>query len=421
MPEEPTATLPAAAVVAVGTELTCGLAEDTNGSAVSRELLAYGFEVPLREVVADDRALLASRIRDLATRYALVVVTGGLGPTHDDVTRESAADALGVSLERDRELAVRLERVVARHSHPGAASQVLRQADVLAGARVLQPTLGTAPGQLVQSPAGHLLLLPGPPREMEPMLSEALRMLTGRLQRAPRVRVLSCVDIPESDAQLAAEGALAGRPGVKLTVLGRPALVDVVLVDSGGGPDPLAVAATEVAAALGDRCYTTDGSSLASAVITSARSQRATIALAESCTGGLISAALTDVPGSSDVFLGGAIAYSNALKERFARVTPQTLERYGAVSGETAREMADGIRRETGADFALAVTGIAGPGGGGEEKPVGTVWFALGNRHATSVELRRFGGDRFAVRARTTAIGLDLLRRALASGDGSTP
>jgi nicotinamide-nucleotide amidase len=200
VPEDPTSALPAAAVITVGTELTSGLAEDTNGGVVSRELLAHGFEPRVRELVPDDRFLLASRIRDLISRYAVVVVTGGLGPTHDDVTREAAADALDLVLERDRTLAARLGDVVARHAHPGAASQVLRQADVLAGARVLSPTIGTAPGQLVRSPAGYLLLLPGPPREMRPMLAEALGILTGGSGQARRVRVLGCVDIPESDA-----------------------------------------------------------------------------------------------------------------------------------------------------------------------------------------------------------------------------
>jgi nicotinamide-nucleotide amidase len=412
-------THPEAAIVVVGTELVAGARADTNGAEVAQSLAASGYLPLRREVLPDDTEILAERIRELVGEHDLVVVTGGLGPTHDDVTREAAAAALGVTLESDTSLVPRLRSVAARHEVPDAVRQVMRQADVLAGARVLAPTTGTAPGQLIATSRGHLLLLPGPPHEMRPMLADALTVLRQGEREAPRV--LGCVGIPESDAQVTALAALESHPGVGLTVLARPALVDIVLFDDGAGTTGLASAASDIIEALGDSCYATDGSSLAQVVIASASERGLTIATAESCTGGMIAAELTSVPGASSVFIGALVTYADVLKVRLLGVPDETLEREGAVSSETARAMAAGVRQVTGADVALAVTGIAGPGGGTAVKPVGTVWFGIANAEGENSAERHLPGDRDVVRTRATVTGLDLLRRSIVSQNPGAP
>ncbi len=404
-----------AAVIAVGSELTEGIRTDTNGPEVSRALAGAGWVVSAREQLPDDRALLAGRIASQLAANDLVVVTGGLGPTHDDVTRDAAADALGVTPGRDPALERALGPVVERHTSPQARAQVLRQALVLPGAKVLAPSVGTAPGQLLATAGGaRLLLLPGPPREMRPMLAEAIALLSPT--RPPGVRTLGCVGLPESDAQVMAEEVLAAHPGVALTVLARPSLVDVVLLPRGADAETLDAAADAVAARLGEHCYAIDGSSLAATVLRVAREAGVTIATAESCTGGLVSAELTAVAGSSATFTGGVVAYSDPLKRSLLGVSTGTLASNGAVSEAVAREMAEGGRRACGADVCVAITGIAGPGGGTTTKPVGTVWFACASRAGTAASLATFSGDREVVRARATVRALDLLRRAVRPG-----
>lgn len=402
---------PQAAVIVVGTELVAGVRVDTNGAEVARALARAGFLPAVREIVPDDTGLLADRIANLAERYDLVAVTGGLGPTHDDITRDAAAHALGLSLAPDEGILQRLREVAARHRTAGAAAQVMRQADILSGAQVLLPDTGTAPGQLVETPRGHLLLLPGPPHELRPMLREALACLS--IGEPLEQRVLGCVGMSESDAQVIAASVLGEHPGVGLTVLSRPALVDVILFDDGAGTAVVNEAATEVIAALGDVCYSDDGSTLAEVVVAAAIRCQATFALAESCTGGMVTSELTGVPGASAVLLGGAVTYSDAIKHTLLGVSEQSLRTHGAVSESVAREMAAGMRALAGADIALAITGIAGPGGGSADKPVGTVWFAVDAEGSALAIEHRFPGDRQAVRARATAVGLDLLRRVL--------
>lgn len=402
-----------AAIVLVGTELVTGLRSDTNGEEVARTLVAAGIRPSVREVLPDDLEAVAERLAELTAGFELVIVTGGLGPTHDDVTRDAAARALGLPLERDAAIATRLQPVVERHRHPASAEQVMRQADVLRGAKVLRPTTGTAPGQLVSTGTGYLLLLPGPPHELRPMLSSALDLIAAGEGAPPRI--LGCVDVPESDAQLATESVLASHPGVGLTVLARPSLITIVLFDEGAGASGLDRAAEDVARVLGDACYADDDSTLAETVVRSATERHLTIALAESCTGGMIAAELTTVPGASAVFVGSAVTYADSTKVRILGVAAETLQVHGAVSSQTASEMARGMRSLTDADIALAVTGIAGPGGGTADKPVGTVWFALTGTEGISVTNRLFTGDRDVVRSRATAVALNLLRHAIAS------
>jgi nicotinamide-nucleotide amidase len=398
---------PRAAVLTVGTELTTGLRSDTNGGEIARALGEAGYAVASLMSVPDELAAVEDAIRALTALHSLVVVTGGLGPTHDDITREAASQALSRPLLRDPSTEGLLEQGAFRHREPAARLHLLRQADVLEGARVLPAVSGTAPGQVVPTPAGELVLLPGPPAEMRPLLAKALE---GRGVGIPAVR-LRCIGITESDAQHRVAPAI-GQYGVDLTLLAGTNDVEVVLF---GTADPdLAAASAAAREALGDVVYSADGTCLPEVVLALARSAGARVACAESCTGGLIAAALTDIPGSSDVFAGGVVAYANEVKRDVLGVQEGLLAQYGAVSEQCARAMAEGALRVGEATIAVATTGIAGPGGGTHDKPVGLVWFGVARSDAptTAVE-RRFGGDRDAVRRRATAFALDLLRRAL--------
>jgi nicotinamide-nucleotide amidase len=399
-----------AAIVTVGTELLRGLSVDTNTSEIARALSAVGVDVGEAVSVADDADVLAAHLSRCSAAYDLVVVTGGLGPTHDDVTRQAAATALGLALTRERRLELGLRAAAARHSDPRAADQVFAQADVLAGARVLEAVLGTAPGQVVPTARGELVLLPGPPREMRPLLEGYLAGWPGG-PAAPFV--LRCVGLGESDLQMAAQDVLGARTDIELTVLAAPGDVRVVLFDRGAGAGALARVGEEIAQQVGEACYSTDGRSLAEVVLDRARATGATIAVAESCTAGLVSGALTEIAGASDVFLGGAVTYSDEMKTTVLGVDPALIATFGAVSDVVAREMAAGVRDVSGADLSISVTGIAGPDGGAAEKPVGTVWFGLAGPDGVSAELRRFSGDRHGVRERAVTTALDLLRRAL--------
>lgn len=397
-----------AAIVTVGTELVTGQRIDTNTAEIALALLGAGYAVTEAISVPDDTALVAATLARLTTAYPLVIATGGLGPTHDDITREAAALALGRPLTRDPGLVHSLAAFVARHLDPDAAPHVLRQADVVSGARVLPAIKGSAPGQAIDTDAGTLVLLPGPPAEMRPLLEAFIgpeRVTTGPLR-------LRCVGMTESDAQIRAQTALGSADGIGLTVLAAPALVEVVLFDEGAGETALSSAGDAVADALGDACYSRDGASLAETVIRLARESGTLIATAESCTGGMVAAALTDVAGASDVLVGGVVAYSNELKMSALGVPAGLLAQYGAVSEETARAMAEGALG-LGASLSVATTGVAGPGGGSAEKPVGLVWTATASAKGSVAIERRLMGDRAGVRTRAAVYALDALRSAL--------
>jgi nicotinamide-nucleotide amidase len=401
-----------AAIVTVGSELVEGLRIDTNTAEIAREIVQRGFVIDEAASVGDDTERLSVALARLTAEHQLVVVTGGLGPTHDDITRDAAAAALGLPMASDPALLTFLEPFLGRHADPRSREQVLTQALVLDGAEVLTPTSGTAAGQVVPTPAGLLVLLPGPPHEMRPMLASALKRFA-RTRAVPRE--LGVTGMPESDIQHAAQGALAHFPHVGLTVLAKPGDVRVILFDDGAGEAKLADAASAVAAAVGDSCYAEDGASLAEAIVRAATARKVTIALAESCTGGMAAAELTDVPGASEVFLGGVVAYSNASKTALLGVDEAELARHGAVSRRTAELMAAGAQERLGADVCVSVTGIAGPSGGSAQKPVGTVWFgvrsAFGAEPEVQYSVNWSGASRLAIRARATARALDLIRR----------
>lgn len=401
---------PRAAVITVGTELTTGFMADTNGREIARMLRAAGYHVDALMSVPDDEDAIAEVISWHSARHALVVVTGGLGPTHDDRTREAASRALGAPLVRDQSIASRIAELPTSPSTDAIAWSRLRQADVLAGARVLPAVTGIAPGQVFTRTGSTVVLLPGPPDEMRPILDAYL----GSTSSTVEPRVLRCAGISESEVGARVGELLSDVPGVGYTLLAGPMGVDIVLFDDGAGGPALDTLIGAARAELGPHCFGSDRRSLAENVIDLLRARGMTLACAESCTGGGVAAALTDVPGASHVFVGGVVAYSNAVKTDMLNVAPDVLARHGAVSEAVALAMAEGALRRLDADIAVSTTGIAGPGGGSPDKPVGLVWLAVARTGGSSFAVRRlFGGDRALVRARATAHALDQLRRTL--------
>lgn len=399
-----------AAVVTVGTEITAGLRLDTNTREIATSLLKAGYTVAEAVSLPDDMTAVARTLQRLVGAYELVMVTGGLGPTHDDITRDAAAEALGLPLVADPALEASLAHWASRQASAEATAQVLRQALILEGARFIPPITGTAPGQIVVTRFGStLVLLPGPPHEMAPMVVEFL----GEAADGVLPRELSCTGLTESDAQIAAQEVLSSHPGVDLALLAKPGDLRVVLLDAGAGAAGVELATAAVRSALGDACYADDGSTLAESVIRLATSRNVTLATAESCTGGLVGAALTSVSGSSAVFMGGMITYANEAKASQLGVSPDTLTQYGAVSAESAGEMALGVRERFEVDVAVSVTGVAGPTGGTQDKPVGLVWYGIATPAGTTTLRRIHPGDREGVRERATITALHLFWQTL--------
>ncbi|MDQ3207668.1 MAG: competence/damage-inducible protein A [Gemmatimonadota bacterium] len=405
-------------LVTIGTELLLGMTVDTNGAEISRALAAQGVRVTRRTSVADRGDEIRDVVRDALQRTGAVLTTGGLGPTADDITKKVVADLFSAPLEFDEAIwAGLLERFARLERKPAESNR--SQAEVPRGATVLKNRWGTAPGLWLEGGQGLVIMLPGVPLEMRRLLEhEVMPRLasrgTGSVIRSLLVRTSG---IPES--------SLAERMGdveqeiAPLTLAYLPGLEGVDLRLSAWDLAPKEAeqrlhAAAELLRSRGaDNVYAEGESDLAALVLDAARSQHLRLAVAESCTGGLLGARLTEVPGSSDVFVGGVIAYDNALKVALLDVPETLLAEHGAVSEPVARAMAEGAARRFRVTAALSVTGIAGPGGGTPEKPVGTVW--IGCFYNDSVETRRsvFPGSRHEVRARAAQAALFLLYRRL--------
>jgi nicotinamide-nucleotide amidase len=405
------ATFRRAAFLAVGSELLRTDRVDTNSLLAARLLAPCGVAFVEKRCVEDDAGAIAAALSEMLARAELVIVSGGLGPTEDDVTREAAALALGIGLARDPRLeAALLARFRTRGRELPAIA--LRMADVLDGAEVLENPVGTAPGQLVRAGGGTLVLLPGVPVELEQILVTHLLPLWAAAEGV-LTRTLRLAGVYESQVEERVKHLYARFGRERVTILAARGQVLLVLAAAGGqGAQELAEMEAAFAAAAGADLYGRDGDTLAGVVLARLGARGWRLATAESCTGGLIGAAITAVAGSSAAYLGGVVSYSDLLKQRLLGVPEAALAAHGAVSREVAEAMAAGARA-LGVDCALAVTGIAGPEGGSEDKPVGTVHIAVatpgGARHAR----HRFPGDRAMVREMTVNFALDLLRRAL--------
>lgn len=414
-----------AAIVAVGSELLGADRLDTNSLKLTDVLDRHGAELRRKVVVGDDREELALVLRDLAAAHDLVLVTGGLGPTADDLTREAAADALGRKLVLDESIVRWLEE---RFRAFGRAMPAVnrRQAMVPDGdATVLANRHGSAPGLRFDQvfDDGHrvsVFLFPGVPRELVGMIEEYFEpWLAERSGGASRERVvLKTAGLPESEVEERIAPAYDEFGRESITVLAGAGEVQVRGVAAGPEAERrarLAAIETRLAELLGDSVYARAEEETLESVVGRLLAERGeTLATAESCTGGMLAERITRVPGSSGWFLGGVVSYSNRLKTRLLGVPEEVLAEHGAVSEAVARAMAEGARERLGADWAIAITGIAGPDGGSEEKPVGTVDFAwAGPDGGTDCRRRRFLGDRDRVRRLSAQTALERLRRRL--------
>ena len=411
-----------AQIIAVGSELLTPLRVDTNSLAITERLNAVGIDVRLKAVVGDDRTELARVFRQAIAQVDLVVLTGGLGPTSDDVTRDAVAEVLRLPLDEDPAIVERIrQRFAARGWQMPAINR--QQGQVPRGAVVLPNANGTAPGLWIEHGAVMVLLLPGPPRELMPILDrvieERLAPKTGgrRLYR----RVLKITGRAESHVEERAQPVYVrwrdAEPPISTTILAALGQIELHLAlisgDRARAGEALDRAVGELVAALGDSVYSTDGRTLEQVVGGLLREKALHIATAESCTGGLLASRLTDVPGSSDYVDRGVVCYSNRAKVELLGVPESLIADFGAVSEPVAEAMARGIRDRAGVDLGVGITGIAGPGGGSEAKPVGTVAVAAAWGALTMVKTFRFIGAREQVKHQAAQSGLDMVRRML--------
>lgn len=403
-----------AEIICVGSELLAGK-PNTHLSFIGPRLSAAGFDVRRGCTVADGEDEIREAIAEAAGRSAVVLVSGGLGPTFDDITREGAAAALGRRLVYQPRLFARIRRQYARTRMKVPASNK-RQAKVIEGAKVIPNAFGSAPGQIIASGGTLLFLLPGPPREMRPMFERKvlpeLRRRFGPGRASPRRRYRIC-GLAEASVGERVVPLLRGLPGVELTILSGLGLVDLHASARGQGASRrLGRLEARIARRFGAHFYGTGEDSLESVVGRRLRARGWKLALAESCTGGLLAGKITAVPGSSKYFLGGAVAYADSAKASLLGVPKELLRRFGAVSSQVARRMAESARHRFGSATAISITGIAGPGGGTPKKPTGLVYIGISLPKKTVICRHLFAGDRAQVRNRAVAAALfELLKR----------
>ena len=409
-------------LITIGDELLLGFTIDTNSAHLARSLSAQGVAIARRTAVGDDVGEIVATIGEALDRTGAVITTGGLGPTSDDLTRDAVAAAFGVPLDLDEAHLDWMRERWRRRFNRDMPEANRRQAMIPRGARKLENRHGSAPGAFLRDARGRwLVMLPGVPRELRGMADDTVVPLLKELGCGADACIVSLTlrttGVAESllqdqlrDVPLDQEGVslayLPGVDGVDLRLTARAA-------SQAGAARAIEQLSGEIRLRVSDAIYGENDADLAEALLRDCRNASATIAVAESCTGGLLGARITAIPGSSDVFLGGVIAYANEVKTRELGVPAEVIERQGAVSEEVVRAMASGVRSAFGATLGLAVTGIAGPGGGTEEKPVGTVWICAAT--ADAVEPRRIHswGDRGEIRHRATQAVMDLARRLL--------
>jgi nicotinamide-nucleotide amidase len=405
-----------AEIIAVGSELLTPDRIDTNSLFLTQRLNQLGVEVVRKTVVGDEH----NRVRDAfglaLNRVELVVSSGGLGPTLDDLTREALAELLGRKLVINESV---LRAIEARFRRLGRTMPEVnaRQAMVPEGADLLENSRGTAPGLWLETNGRIVVLLPGPPHELQAIFTERVEPRLSRLAGGTRLsrRELRTTGMTESEVEQRIKPIYSAYADVQTTILAAPGEIQIHLrawsQDTPAAEKLLDEIVGRVTLALGESIFSTDGQSLEEIVARELALQHATIAAAESCTGGLLAERLTRIPGSSSYFLGGVVCYSNSLKTAWADVPADLIEAKGAVSQEVARALAEGIRRRTGATLGVGITGIAGPGGGSPEKPVGLVHIAVADAAASKDRTLRLPGDRERIRWFASQAALDMVRR----------
>lgn len=407
-----------AEIVAIGSELLTPSKTDTNSLWLTELLNEIGIEVKLKTVVGDDELRLEETVRDALERSDIVITTGGLGPTEDDITRTVTAKAIGLDLEFKEDL---LENLRERFKAFGyeMPERNRRQAYVIEGSAVLPNPNGSAVGMFAEKGGKKLIVLPGPPKEARPMFTDHVLPRLEETAEAVAVRrkriMVSGLGESKLDELISpiykeyenpVTAILFSRSEVEVQLTATAATAD----EADRLNDELSQRITEK---LGISVFSTEGEMMEEVVGRLLNERKATLSVAESCTGGLVGERITEVPGSSDYFLEGFITYSNAAKTRQIGVPAELIEKHGAVSSEVAEAMAEGARDNSGSDYAVSTTGVAGPGGGSDEKPVGTVYVAIADADGTRSLRLNLPGDRHLVRWRTSQAALDLLRRRL--------
>ena len=411
-----------AEIIAIGSELLTPFRQDTNSLYLTEKLNQLGVEVIFKTIVGDSREHLTGAASLAISRAEIVIFMGGLGPTEDDLTREAVADALGLTLHRDPEIITSLEQRFAARGWKMAPNN-LKQADVIAGATVLPNANGSAPGQWMsgkyEGRERLILLLPGPPHELKALFEEqCVARLRAKLPpQFIATRELKITGLGESQCDARVAPIYKLYTDVQTTILAGAGEIQLHLKTRSASLEAAQARVDQlvekIEEELGDCVFSDNGDSMEQIVGYYLQMRNATLAVAESCTGGLLAERITLVSGSSRYFIGGAVVYSNQLKTAFADVAPELIEKHGAVSGEVAAALAEGIRRRAGATLGLGVTGVAGPTGGTDAKPVGLVFHALASEGGTEVVERKFPGDRKRIRWFASQQALDMVRRKL--------
>lgn len=411
-----------AEIIAVGSELLTPFRQDTNSLYLTGQLNNLGVEVAFKTIVGDTLKDIVRVIMTALGRADILILSGGLGPTEDDLTREAVAESLGLEVRRDPQILQAIERRFAERGWKMSANNT-KQADVIAGATVLENANGTAPGQWITGKSDGrdkiVVLLPGPPHELRALFeSSVLERLRARVPKQfITTRVLKITGMGESACDARVAPIYKRFSDVSTTILAAPGEIQLHLRTHSQSAEAGQKRVDELVDAieneLGDYVYSDNGDSLEQIVNYYLQMRNATIAVAESCTGGLVAERLTSISGSSRSFIGGAVVYSNSMKTEFSDVPPDLIEIYGAVSEPVAKALAEGIRKRCGATLGIGVTGVAGPLGGTAEKPVGLVYHALASETGTEVAKRNFPGDRARIRWFASQQALDMVRRKL--------
>jgi len=411
-------------IIAIGSELLTPFRTDTNSLFLTERLNKIGVQVAFKTIVGDRQQDLVDQVRIALNRADIVITMGGLGPTVDDLTREAVAEALGFRLKRDQAIVGALyARFAARRLTMTENNS--RQADVIDGATILENPNGTAPGQwldiVYKEHRKLILLLPGPPSEIKPLFDRQClpRLIETLPKRHIATRTLKATMIGESVADARIAPIYNQYKDVETTILAHMGDIQLNLICAKPLIELAQARVDELAGRiedeLGDLIYSSQGESLEQIVLYYLDMRGATLATAESCTGGMLAQRLTSISGSSRSFLGGAVVYSNELKSEFAGVSAELIAQHGAVSREVAAALAEGIRQRTGATIGVGITGVAGPNGGTEDKPVGLVYVGVADENHSEVVEKRWpsGGDRERIRQWSTQQALDLVRRRL--------
>jgi nicotinamide-nucleotide amidase len=405
-----------AEIIAIGSEMLTPFRLDTNSLWLTERLNAMGIEVKLKTIVGDDEARLEETVRDAMKRSEIVIATGGLGPTEDDITRKIFARVLKRRLILEDAILEKIKARFARRNMPMPEINA-RQALVISGSQILENNNGTAPGMLIAEGKCTVVLLPGPPREMKPIFDVSVAPVLKRRAGDKLIvrRTLSIFGLTESATDELAAPIYTKYRNPSTTILFKDGQIELHLTAHARGESEAVKLLDELAerldGALGEYIFSRSAETLEEVVGQSLKRHGYTLATAESCTGGLLAGRITDVPGSSEYFLEGVVSYSNEAKIDLLGVPKKLINTHGAVSEQVAGAMAAGIRKRAGSTFGIGVTGVAGPGGGSEEKPVGLVYIALADDSQTTTRKFIFPGDRQFIRTLSVNAALDMVRR----------